>query len=191
MKTYIPTPSSSTLELGFFTLHYYAICILLGIFFSRRAKYDSALGSSFRIILIMQGLLFSVLVAGATFAYPAWHQSIGLYLFAPFIGLTLSSFINRRRKAIWDVATFLVFLLVIGINARGVELLSNRGIQWDLNRHANYCAAFSSPTGEFLGAEIRYEPFALGIEDLSRWEWMANSFRDWVQSDDFISDSTC
>ena len=167
------------------------LCIFLGIFFSRRAKYDSALGSSFRIILIMQSLLFSVLVAGATFAYPAWHQSIGLYLFAPFFGLTLSSFINRKQKAIWDVATFFVFLLVIGINVRGVELLSNRGIQWDLNRHANYCAAFSSPTGEFLGAEIRYKPFALGIEDLSRWEWMANSFRDWVQSDDFISDSTC
>jgi prolipoprotein diacylglyceryl transferase len=31
MKTSIPTPSSSTLELGFFTFHYYAICILLGI----------------------------------------------------------------------------------------------------------------------------------------------------------------
>ena len=32
MKTFIPTPSSSTLELGFFTIHYYALCILLGIF---------------------------------------------------------------------------------------------------------------------------------------------------------------
>ena len=167
------------------------LCILLGIIFLRQAKYKLALRSSFRIILIMQGLLFSVLVSGATFAYPAWHQSIGLYLFAPFIGLTLSGFIDRKRKAIWDVATFLVFLLVIGINARGVELLSNRGIHWDLNRHANYCAALSSPTGEFLGAEIRYQPFALGIEDLSRWDWMADSFRDWVQSDDFISDSTC
>jgi hypothetical protein len=32
MKTFIPTPSSSSLELGFFTFHYYALCILLGIF---------------------------------------------------------------------------------------------------------------------------------------------------------------
>lgn len=32
MKTFIPTPSSSTLELGLFTIHYYALCILLGIF---------------------------------------------------------------------------------------------------------------------------------------------------------------
>ena len=32
MKTFIPTPSSSTLELGFFTFYYYALCILLGIF---------------------------------------------------------------------------------------------------------------------------------------------------------------
>lgn len=31
MKSFIPTPRSSVLELGFFTLHYYAICILLGI----------------------------------------------------------------------------------------------------------------------------------------------------------------
>jgi len=167
------------------------LCFLLGIFFSRYVKYDLALKSSFRIILIMQGLLFSILVAGATCAYPAWHQSIGLYLFAPFTGLTLSVFIDEKRKAILDVATFLVFLLIVGINARGVELLSNRGIQWDLNKYANYCAAFSSPNGKFQGAEIRYQPFNLGIEDLSRWDWMANSFRDWVQSDDFISDSTC
>ena len=31
MNTFIPTPSTSTLELGFFTFHYYAICILIGI----------------------------------------------------------------------------------------------------------------------------------------------------------------
>ena len=31
MKTFIPTPNSSVLELGFFTIHYYALCILLGI----------------------------------------------------------------------------------------------------------------------------------------------------------------
>lgn len=31
MKTFIPTPGSSTLELGFFTIHFYALCILLGI----------------------------------------------------------------------------------------------------------------------------------------------------------------
>lgn len=32
MKTFIPTPNSSTLGLGLFTIHYYALCILLGIF---------------------------------------------------------------------------------------------------------------------------------------------------------------
>jgi len=31
MNTFIPTPSTSTLGLGFFTFHYYALCILLGI----------------------------------------------------------------------------------------------------------------------------------------------------------------
>lgn len=31
MKKFIPTPSSSTLELGFFTVHFYALAILLGI----------------------------------------------------------------------------------------------------------------------------------------------------------------
>ena len=32
MRKFIPTPSSSTLELGFFTIHFYALAILLGIF---------------------------------------------------------------------------------------------------------------------------------------------------------------
>ncbi len=31
MKSFIPTPNSSLFELGFLTLHYYALCILLGI----------------------------------------------------------------------------------------------------------------------------------------------------------------
>ena len=31
MRKFIPTPSSSTLELGFFTFHFYALTILLGI----------------------------------------------------------------------------------------------------------------------------------------------------------------
>ena len=31
MKNFIPTPGSSVLELGFLTIHFYAICILLGI----------------------------------------------------------------------------------------------------------------------------------------------------------------
>jgi len=31
MRKFIPTPSSSTLELGFFTVHFYALAILLGI----------------------------------------------------------------------------------------------------------------------------------------------------------------
>jgi prolipoprotein diacylglyceryl transferase len=31
MRKFIPTPSSSTLELGFFTVHFYALSILLGI----------------------------------------------------------------------------------------------------------------------------------------------------------------
>jgi len=31
MRKFIPTPSSSTLELGFFTFHFYALAILLGI----------------------------------------------------------------------------------------------------------------------------------------------------------------
>jgi len=31
MKNFIPTPAVSKLELGFFTIHYYALCILLGI----------------------------------------------------------------------------------------------------------------------------------------------------------------
>jgi hypothetical protein len=167
------------------------LSILLGVFFSRRAKNDWALRSSFIPILIMQGLLFLVLVAGSTFAYPAWHQSIGLYLLSPFFGLSLSGYVKKQQNRVWDLATMVLFLIVIGINVRAFELLNERGKQWDMNKKTNYCAAISSSEGQFLGAEIRYPPFALGIEDLSRWDWMANSFSDWVQSDDFISEIKC
>jgi hypothetical protein len=31
-----------------------------------------------------------------------------------------------------------------------------------------------------LGAEIRYPPFSLGIEDIETWEWMRENYADWV-----------
>jgi hypothetical protein len=139
----------------------------------------------------MQGLLFLVLVVGATFAYPAWHQSIGLYLFAPFFGLALSSYISSWQHQIKHALTVFLFFIILAMNMRGLELLNDRGEQWDQNRNANYCAATSTSAGTFLGAEIRYQPFALGIEDLARWDWMANSYRSWVQNQDFNHGSEC
>jgi hypothetical protein len=167
------------------------LSIFLGAIFSRRYKNFWNLKSSLMPISIMQGLLFLVLVAGATFAYPAWHQSIGLYLLAPFFGLVLSSYISSRQNRIQHVLTVFLIFVILAINIRGLELLNDRGEQWDQNRTANYCAATSSSAGTFLGAEIRYQPFALGIEDLASWDWMANSFRSWVQNQDFNPESVC
>jgi len=65
MRTFIPTPSSSTLELGFFTIHYYAICILFGIIIAlwlTKRRYISLGGnpsdiSDLAIVVIPAGII--------------------------------------------------------------------------------------------------------------------------------------
>jgi hypothetical protein len=33
-----------------------------------------------------------------------------------------------------------------------------------------------------LGAEIKYWPIGLGIEDVNRWDWMEKDYRSWLSS---------
>ncbi|MCX6450737.1 MAG: prolipoprotein diacylglyceryl transferase [Actinobacteria bacterium] len=65
MHNFIPTPSSSYLELGFFTIHYYALAILLGIVIAvliTRARYQDSGGNPSEIndlalVLIPSGII--------------------------------------------------------------------------------------------------------------------------------------
>ena len=63
---------------------------------------------------------------------------------------------------------------------RSVYLGINRSIVWDKNFTVNRCLLVDNADSELLGAEIRYPPFSLGIEDVETWEWMRENYADWV-----------
>jgi hypothetical protein len=133
-------------------------------------------------------LLFFSLVVGATFAYPAWHQSIGLYVLSPYLGLIIGKWLRSKRlQAIRmekTVAITLVLIIALMI-LRSFYMISLRGISWDQNFHQNFCAVKNESYQVLKGTETIYPISNLGIEDLNRWTWMEESFRNWVSKPSF------
>ncbi len=153
---------------------------------------DLDLVSKFRVRLLIFAtmVMWLSLVFGATFAYPAWHQSFGLLTLlmpASFcLGATLGEFFGQRNLG---YALVLTSLLMSFVSIRGVVLGVTRSIAWDKNLASNVCLIESGQRVNLLGAEIRYPPFQLGVEDVNSWEWMRTKYIEWVI--DIPSDKSC
>lgn len=135
----------------------------------------------FKVIAVGSALIWLALVLGSTFAYASWHQSMGMYLllfptsFA--VGLSVSSKNLRKASAILLLLSSLVMLLAfLRIGIMGVY----RSLEWDRDLTKNICALETDPEAELQGAEIRYPPFGLGVEDVNTWKWMRDKYAGWV-----------
>ena len=62
---------------------------------------------------------------------------------------------------------------------------------WDKNLIANRCLIGADNQAKLLGAEVRYPPIGLGIEDVNRWEWMSNNYKSWLASPGFKKNPIC
>lgn len=137
----------------------------------------------FKFIVSGSGLIWLALVLGSTFAYPSWHQSMGMYLLLfPTIfaaGLCINN--QRLKKAsagLLALSSLIMLLTFIRIGILGVS----RSQAWDKNLIQNICALKTDPVAELQGAEIRYPPFDLGVEDINTWKWMRDKYVKWVDS---------
>jgi hypothetical protein len=135
----------------------------------------------FKVIAAGSGLIWLALVMGSTFAYPSWHQSMGMYLllfptsFAA--GLSVNNKHLQKTSAVLLVLSSLVmFLTFLRIGVLGVS----RSLEWDKNLTQNICVLQKYPDVELQGAEIRYPPFGLGVEDVNTWKWMRDKYAGWV-----------
>jgi hypothetical protein len=144
---------------------------------SSRAKILSAF---FTITCVM-------LVLGSTFGYAAWHQSSGLiFLLTPVVFSSPLSKIrtpNVLKKFIFRLKYFplaALALILIGLMTRGVVAQEIRSATWDSNFSQNYCSIMRSANSPLLGAEIRYWPIGLGVEDVNQWDWMARDYVSWL-----------
>jgi len=175
MHKFIPTPSSSTLELGFFTIHFYALAILLGIVVAiwlTKKRYVFMGGnasdiSDLAIIVIPAGIIggrfYHVITSPEKYfgsngspiqALEIWKGGLGIWG-AISVG-ALTAFIFSRFKKL-----SLPFAQLADAIAPG--LLIAQGI----GRFGNWFNGelFGKPTSSFWGLEIPLEKRPLGYQE--------------------------
>jgi hypothetical protein len=144
-------------------------------------EFDSQMAQRMRLVVIGSVLLWATLILGSTFAYPSWHQSMGLYVLvfpAAFIlGLALGKMVNLiQLKTLFVISSLVMVVIFARIGVMGIE----RSRDWDRNLILNMCALKVDETSQLLGAELVYKPFGLGVEDVNTWEWMRSAYSKWV-----------
>jgi hypothetical protein len=171
----------------------FALLILISNKFS--LKIDSSRAKSLSLFFT---LTFVMLVTGSTFGYAAWHQSSGLiFLLAPvafcipILSSQTLSVLKKSGLAYKNIAMITVSLILLGLMARGVIAQENRSSEWDSNLLNNYCLAVQSSESLLQGAEIRYWPIGLGVEDVNRWAWMEEDYSAWLASIYEVSSLKC
>jgi hypothetical protein len=142
-----------------------------------------------KILLMYSFFTFVMLVLGSTFGYAAWHQSSGLiFLLAPSAfcipirSTRITSTLKRLGPVYRSISLIAMTLILLGLVTRGIVVQENRSTTWDRNLLLNYCSNSSSLDSRLLGAEIKYWPIGLGIEDVNRWDWMEKDYRSWLSS---------
>lgn len=168
------------------------VLLLLGILVAKTLpKSDLILGGfKFKMLAVGTGLIWTALILGSTFAYPAWHQSMGMYvLLFPF-----AFCFGVAKKVELSQKTITVALVVAGIVMTAAFLRIgilgiNRSLMWDRNLQTNVCLLKKNPDAKLLGAEIQYPPFGLGVDDVNTWDWMRNKYAGWVAA--VSSDINC
>ena len=175
MRTFIPTPSSSILELGFFTFHFYALTILLGIFVAlwlTKKRYKALGGNpneitdlAFVVVPagIIGGRLYHVITSPQKYfgengspiqALQIWRGGLGIWG-AISIG-ALAAFLFFKVKK-----TSLSFYQLA--DAIAPSLLIAQGI----GRFGNWFNGelFGRPTSLFWALEIPLDRRPIGYED--------------------------
>jgi hypothetical protein len=128
-------------------------------------------------ILLLEVTYLLLSIAGSTFAYPAWHQSLGLIPLAGYLsyqlGIRLRNFFPKFSRRSFLIA---ILVLMLPVMSRLSWQLDRRAEIWDANLQSTN---FRFSEYETQRAEIIYPPFGLGVEDIFTWEWMADPFYSW------------
>ena len=177
MRKFIPTPSSSTLELGFFTFHFYAIAILLGIVVAvwvTKKRYKALGGdpndiTDLALVVVPAGIIggriYHVITSPQKYfgengspiqALQIWRGGLGIWGAIGFGALAAFMFFKVKK-------TSLSFYQLADAIAPG--LLIAQGI----GRFGNWFNAelFGSPTTLFWALEIPEENRPIGYEDFA------------------------
>lgn len=131
-------------------------------------------------------LLFFSLILGATFAYPAWHQSLGLMVLLPCSSFTFGMRLGSRtqffkQNSVSRIASFSVVLLV-SLTARADLAVLQSGKDWSGSNLSNVCALREDGEAKLSNPEIHYPLFGLGVEDVQTWPWIRAAYVRWISN---------
>ena len=161
------------------------VFFFLGVIYSARMAPDLSGNFTLRlkVLAVASGLIWLALVFGSTFAYPSWHQSMGMYLLlfpTSFAGglVVNNPRIQKVSTSLLILASIIMLLTFMRIGVLGIS----RSLDWDRNLTQNVCALRVDPAATLQGAEIRYPPFGLGVEDVNTWKWMRDKYAGWVNT---------
>jgi hypothetical protein len=175
------------------------LAFLIGVLISAPKKTGNEKNvviNKIKFMLFFGCILFASLTIGSTFAYVSWHQSTGLY--QVFIPLTFILGFYSKSIFSFDFSgvnkVFLLTFIIISLTAislRAGILLDKRASDWDNAIKVNYCLIKKDNKAKLVGADMLYPGFNLGIEDISKWEWMRNGYITWVSNPKFKTDIKC
>jgi len=175
------------------------LAFLIGVLISGAKKTGNekiTLTNQIKLMLFFGFILFASLTIGSTFAYVSWHQSTGLVqVFIPltfilgFYSQSIFSFNFSRVNKVF-LLTFIIISLT-AISLRAGILMDKRASDWDNAFEVNYCLIKKDIRAKLVGADMLYPGFNLGIEDVSKWEWMRNGYATWVSNPNFKSKIMC
>ncbi len=174
------------------------LSILCGFWIARKnsLKWDSLLLTKFKILSFFSISFWLLLILGSSMAYPAWHQSMGLYVFVIPTALTFGIFLSSKFSSVSISHSFkfvmaINLVIAIALYARVIDTTINRKSTWDRVFAINVCLLRQDPSAKLEGAEIIYPPFNLGVEDVNSWEWIRNDYSKWVLNPKFESKVIC
>lgn len=158
------------------------LSLILGYFFG---KYRGLVVArvTMRSTAALTFLYFLLLVAGAGVAYPAWHQTFGLYVMLLPIAFAVGVNMANKFPALLKFIRILltpVLIVCLLVTVRSGFSVVDRKLSWNENFQYNVCVVYGDETGPLRGSEITYPPKDLGIEDVNTWPWMADGFKTWI-----------
>ncbi len=160
------------------------IFLALGYLFQKKFTSSSAILVKWNYIEILFCAMLFSLILGATFAYPAWHQSLGLLFLIPCASFTFGLRLGNRTEffnpnntsRIAQILAVLLFCLI----ARADVLVFQSGSKWPESNATNICALREDGEASLSNPEIHYPLFNLGVEDVQTWPWIRTTYVRWI-----------
>jgi len=171
------------------------IFVILGSIYGKKVLNSIHTNFYFPILEILFVSLFLCLVVGSVFAYPAWHQSLGLLFLLPICAFSLGAkFAKHLSKLLRSSQIFLLllFICVLSISTiRASFLLLDRSGNWKTSNDLNICKIRINDGIGIQNPEILYPPFSLGIEEVQSWPWIKDAYIVWIKNNNTAGNKKC